>query len=473
MDELLIEPEPTERELGTAPIKPLFARYAAITFAGMLAQMVMVVMEGLIIGNGLGPLGLAAVTVILPLELLNLALGGALGMGTAAAAGQRLGSGDTAGAQRVFAQGFWLSAYLLVALSAAIALFAPQIATLLGATADIHAEVTAFIRLLMCFYPFCTLGQLLCSLLRTDEKPSLASALAIIASVVSLLWLYVCVYVLQLGFAAAGAYYGMSTGLWFFAILYFQFSKKSTFKVTFSGMKLERKVCGAILWQGLPLFLVQAASLVYTIVINNYLGSLGGDPDLAAFAVINGYVVYLLDMLCLSATYGLQPIASFNCGARHFARLRELVKTSLAGTVIVFAAVCALVIAFAAPISSFFIGDDPALIELTASHFLPLLVCAPLGFMAQVASAYFQAVGQERTSIVLGVCRYLLFAIPFIVVLAAVEGITGVWWSQPPADLLAAALAVVLAVRECRKLRRAEAKTDAGALSTLEQEAAA
>ena len=87
MDELLIEPEPTERELGTAPIKPLFARYAAITFAGMLAQMVMVVLEGLIIGNGLGPLGLAAVTVILPLELLNLALGGALGMGTAAAAG--------------------------------------------------------------------------------------------------------------------------------------------------------------------------------------------------------------------------------------------------------------------------------------------------------------------------------------------------------------------------------------------------
>lgn len=74
MDELLIEPEPTERELGTAPIKPLFARYAAITFAGMLAQMVMVVLEGLIIGNGLGPLGLAAVTVILPLELLNLAL---------------------------------------------------------------------------------------------------------------------------------------------------------------------------------------------------------------------------------------------------------------------------------------------------------------------------------------------------------------------------------------------------------------
>lgn len=454
MDDLLIEPEPTERELGTAPIKTLFARYTAITFVGMLAQIVMVVLEGLIIGNGLGPLGLASVTVILPLELLNLALGGALGMGTAAAAGQRLGSGDVAGARKVFAQGFWLAAYLLVALSVAIAVFAPQIATMLGATPDIHADVTGFIRLLMCFYPFCTLGQLLCALLRTDEKPTISSALAIIGSSVSLLWLYVCVYVLHLGFASAGAYYGMSTGFWFLAILYFQFSKKSTFRVTLSGMRLELSVCRAILWQGLPFFLVQAASLVYTIVINNYLGSLGGDGDLAAFSVINGYVIYLLDMLCMSATYGLQPIASYNCGARRYDRLRELVRTSMVGSFAVLAAVCALVIAFATPIAAFFAGDDPALVELTASHFLPLLVCAPCGFLAQVASSYFQAVGQERASMVLGVSRYLLFAIPLIVVMAGAFGIVGVWWSQPPADLLAAALAVGLCIRETRKLKR-------------------
>mgnify|MGYP000951278710 CR=1 FL=1 len=121
-------------------------------------------------------------------------------------------------------------------------------------------------------------------------------------------------------------------------------------------------------------------------------------------------------------------------------------KASLGGTFAILAVVCGLVIAFAAPISAFFIGDDPQLIELTASHFLPLLACAPFGFLAQVASAYFQAVGQERISILLGVCRYLLFAIPMIVVLAAVEGLTGVWWSQPPADLMAAALALVVAV---------------------------
>lgn len=453
MEELLIEPEPSERELGTAPIKPLFARYAAVTFVGMLAQIVMVIMEGLIIGNGLGPLGLAAVAVILPLELLNLALGGALGLGTAAVVGQRLGAGDAKGAQEAFSQGFWLSAYVLTAISVCIALFAPHVATLLGATADIHGQVTGFIRLMMCFYPFCTLGQLLCAMLRTDEKPNLSAAIAVIASTLSLMWLYVSVYVLQWDFAAAGAYYGMSTGLWFVAILYFQGNKRSTFKVAFSGMRLQRGICLSIVWRGLPLFLVQVASLVYTIVINNYLGALGGDPDLAAFAVINGYVIYLLDMVCLSATYGLQPIASYNCGARHFGRLRELAWTSIVGSFAALACICAVVLACAGPISAFFIGDDPALIELTASHFLPILLCAPLGFTAQIASAYFQAVGQERKSIVLGVCRYLFFAIPFIVVMASLFGLVGAWWAQPPADFLAAVLVVAMAARESKRLK--------------------
>ena len=184
-------------------------------------------------------------------------------------------------------------------------------------------------------------------------------------------------YVLDLGFAAAGAYYGMSTGLWFLAILYFQLNKQSTFKLTFGGMKLDPAICRAILWQGLPLFLVQAASLVYTIVISNYLGSLGGDPDLAAFSVINGYVVYLLDMLCLSATYGLQPIASFHRGARHFERLPELVKARPGGTFAILAVLCGLVLASAAPTPTFFIGAHPPLLALTAPHFPPPLVSAP------------------------------------------------------------------------------------------------
>lgn len=63
------------RELGTKPILPLFTKYSFLTFVGMIAQCIMVLCEGIIIGNGLGTEGLACVELIMPMEYLMLALG--------------------------------------------------------------------------------------------------------------------------------------------------------------------------------------------------------------------------------------------------------------------------------------------------------------------------------------------------------------------------------------------------------------
>lgn len=449
----LLEPVPCEQDLGSAPIGRLFASYSLTTFVGYLAQIVMVILEGLIIGNGLGAEGLACVTVVLPLELLNLALGGALGQGTASLAGERRGAGDAEGAQKVFEQGFWLTAVGVGALSLLMWAFAPQVAVLLGATGDLVGEIAGFIRNLMPLYPFCSLGQLLLAMLRVDEKPNVASAVSVAASCAALAVLYTVVYVLGLGFSATGFYFGTSTALWFLSILYVNGSRRSGFRVTLRGARLESRTCAAILRRGVPLFGVQAASLVYTTVINNYLGALGGDGDLAAFSVVNGYVIYLLDMACLSSTMGLSPIASFNHGAGQTKRLRQLVVVSMVGTGAVLAVACAAIVAGAEPIARFFLGADaadPALLTLTTSHFLPMLVCAPLGFLAQVASSYLQAVGEEAPAAVLSVCRYLLFAVPLIVGLSVPFGVNGVWWAQPIADTLAAVLSVALLARSLR-----------------------
>ena len=311
------------RELSTKPVHGLFVKYSLITLIGMAAQAVMVILEGVIIGNGLGSFGLAVVGIIMPLELLNLALGGALGMGVATVAGNRLGAGDADGARKAFSQGFWLSAYLIVAVSVLIFAFAPQIALVLGATPDLADGVVEFIRIFMCFYPFCILGQMMGSVLRVDEKPGLATAAQFGSAVLAVVWLYCSVFLANLGIAGAAVYYGTSIGLWFVVIFYFVFSKNTKFKIRFSDMKLDGALCREILVIGLPTFLMQAASLVYTTVINNYLGALGGDLEISAFAILNGYLVYILNMMWLCSTYGVQPLASVNYGARRADRLKR------------------------------------------------------------------------------------------------------------------------------------------------------
>lgn len=76
-----------ERELASQPIPGLVRKYTIITGQGMLAQIIMVVLEGLVMGWGLGAHGLACVSIIMSVEYINLAFGNLFGTGVPAVVG--------------------------------------------------------------------------------------------------------------------------------------------------------------------------------------------------------------------------------------------------------------------------------------------------------------------------------------------------------------------------------------------------
>ena len=59
------------------------------------------------------------------------------------------------------------------------------------------------------------------------------------------------------------------------------------------------------------------------------------DVFCAAYAVINGYVIYILMMITQAVTGGIHPIASFNLGEKMYGRIRQLIKVSMIGNVLV------------------------------------------------------------------------------------------------------------------------------------------
>ena len=76
-EELIANEE--DRELASKPIPSLVRRYTIVTGQGMLAQIIMVILEGLVMGWGLGAHGLACVSIIMSAEFLNLAFGNLFG----------------------------------------------------------------------------------------------------------------------------------------------------------------------------------------------------------------------------------------------------------------------------------------------------------------------------------------------------------------------------------------------------------
>lgn len=446
-----------ERELGTKPIAGLFVKYSVLTLIGMLAQGIMVICEGIIIGRGLGENGMACVGLIMPLEYLMLALGGFFAIGVSTLAAMKLGDGDEAGARKVYGQGLWFSAIAIILIAVVIFILASPVANLLGATPDLHSSIVLFIRIFMVGYPFCIIGHVVVYMARVDEKPSIATWAMSLSAVLALIWLYASVFIFKFGIAGCAGYYASSIGIWGIFLLYFIFSKKTIFKAHVSDLKFDKSIIADIVKIGFPYLLVQASTSVFTIVLNNFLGKFGGELDIAAFAVINGYIVYILMMITQSTTGGLQPIASYNYGAKMYDRVMSLIKVGIGGNILAVYVLGIIFMIFATPVCTLFIGAGSELIPLAAKYTRVIVSCTALGLTANLMSGYFQSVERVIESTILGICRYIIFGIPAIFIMANVLGITGVWFSQPVSDCLSFVLSLVLAGMELKRLKKMKA----------------
>lgn len=447
--------EVTDRELGAKPIKSLFLKYGASTLIGMLAQAIMVMIEGVIIGRGLGALGLATVSIIMPLDLLSLALGGAFGIGISTMVAIKLGENKKAEAQRIFSEGFWLTTIVPVILSVIIGLNAHYVAVVLGATPDIVANVTSFIQIFMVGFPFCVVGQLLCYMVRVDEKPMFATVIMSLASLIAITELYYGVMIAHTGIVGVAIYYALSIGVWFLAILYFLFGK-TEFRINW---RFKMNVCDMknVLKIGMPFFIIQISSFMFTWVVNVLLGRLGTSTDVASFGIINGYIFYNLNLVTTALTNGMQPIASYNYGGKMKNRLAELINVSVLSNFVLIAILTGIFALFSTEIIHLFAGNDQKLVGVTARNGVIMLCCSALGLTSNIMSGYFQAIDNIKLSIILGVSRFLILAIPLMFLFSSLFGVDGVWYSQPIADAIVFVLTVVLIRKELLQLKQLNA----------------
>ena len=316
-EELIANEE--DRELASKPIPSLVRRYTIVTGQGMLAQIIMVILEGLVMGWGLGAHGLACVSIIMSAEFLNLAFGNLFGTGVPAIVGNLLGAGDVKGASKAFSQGFWLTSIVSLILAVIMAVFTEPICAFFGATPDIMADTVLGVRTFSILLPFTVVGQMVTAVMRVDEKVQIQANLMTVSAIIAIVWLALSTFIFKLGTMGAGIYYGLSIGIWAIGAFWFVGGKKSQLQIKLADLKLDMAICGQIFKIGFPFFLVQAATFIFNTVANTLLGTLGGELGslyIAAFAVINGYILYIVMMVAQCFSYGLQPIAAFNAGAK-------------------------------------------------------------------------------------------------------------------------------------------------------------
>lgn len=442
-------------EFETKNVNKLFLKYDFVTLAGMLAQCVMVMLEAIFTGNGLGALGLATVSIIMPVELLNDAVGTGLGIGITTIAAQYKGKGNDEKARKIWNDGFWFTLIFSVALAILIAVFANPIASILGAKGPIKQMTVEFIRVFMIGYPFCLVGQVGVSMLRVDEKPGMASWITALSAVIAIAELYWGIFIVHLGIIASAIYYGLSLGLFTFSIIPFLNPKNKyhlSLNLKFNWADLKRAIV-----LSLPFILITLSSAIYNWLMNLVLGHFGNNNDIAAFGLINGYIFYVLNLVTQSLIQGMQPIASDNYGAKLHGRLIQLLRISIITNIISVAFLTIIFALFAHPIAAIF-TSNATVVNITATSGIIVVGLTALGSSVNMMSGYYQAIGKAGASTFLGVLKFLICASPLALLLAYTVGIKGIWFAQPVADIIAFAVAMIFLVKEIRLNREEEYK---------------
>ena len=185
-----------ERELASQPIPGLVRKYTIITGQGMLAQIIMVVLEGLVMGWGLGAHGLACVSIIMSVEYINLAFGNLFGTGVPAVVGNLLGAATLRAPARRLA-GFLAYHDCECAACCGDGCVYRAHLRILRRHARHHDRYRCGVRTFSVLLPLTVIGQMVTAVMRVDEKVQIQANLMTVSAIVAICWLALSTFCAQ------------------------------------------------------------------------------------------------------------------------------------------------------------------------------------------------------------------------------------------------------------------------------------
>lgn len=438
-------------ELSEKPVFSLLLQYAIPAIVAMVASSLYNIVDGIFIGQGVGAGAIMGLAITMPIMNLSAAFGAMVGVGGSTLLSVKLGEKDYNFAAKILGNVITLNCIIGIGLGAVMLLFLDPILRFFGASDYTIPYARDFMVIVLIGNVFTHLFLGLNAMLRSSGKPKKAMKATIMTVIINIALAPLFIFVLHLGIRGAA----LATILSQLIVLLWQFKLFSNpdelIHLRRDTYRLERRIVTGSLSIGLSPFLINLCACIVVIIINKQLVSYGGDVAVGAYGIANRMMFFFV-MVVIGINQGMQPIAGFNFGAKHYTRLNQVLKyaiTIATGIWIVGFIVCVLL---ATPVASAFTNDEELLKE--AAHALRVmnLVVPIIGFQ-MITIGFFQSIGKAGISIFLSLTRQLLFLVPLLLILPNFFGLEGIWYSVPIADVTAAITAAIVLIYHMRKFK--------------------
>ena len=438
--------------LGTERISILLRQYAIPTIIAQTATSLYNMIDSIFIGHGVGPLALSGLAVTFPLMNLSTAFGTLVGVGAATMISMRLGQRDYKNAQNILGNSVLLNVIIGSLFALVAYIFLDPILYFFGASKDTLPYARDYMEILLLGNVITHLYFGLNNILRASGHPKKAMTATIMTVVINTI--LDPIFIFGFGWGIKGA--AIATVLGQLLALLWQlhfFAKKENLLHFKKGIyRLKRLIVVPALSIGVSPFLMNVASSLIVILINQALGRHGGDLAIGAFGIINR-IEFLFLMIVLGFNQGMQPIAGYNYGAEQYSRVTEVLNLTIRWATIV--TCIGFVIGMVFPnlaVSMFTL--DPTLKEIAVKGLRISIMMFPVVGFQMVTSNFFQSIGLVKKSIFLSLTRQVLFLIPAILICSHLWGVVGVWVSIPISDFLATITSAIMIWRQFQIFKR-------------------
>lgn len=447
-------------KMGVMPVGKLMLSMGVPMILSMVLQAVYNIVDSAFVSNipQSGELALNALTLAFPVQMLMVAVGIGTGVGANALLAKRLGEGDSETVNKTAGNAFFLG-FVICILCILFGVFGVRrYISSQTANAQITQMAVDYLHI-CCIVSFGVIFFSLFEKLLQATGRSLYSTIAQIAEAVTNIILDpILIYGLlglpELG--VKGAAYATVIGQIVSALLglLFHFKLNREIDNHFKYLKPDVRTIREIYAIGLPAIIAQALMSFMTYGLNIILVRIDE-------AVVTAYgLYYKIQQFLLFAAFGLRdaitPIVSFNHGMRNEARIKAGIRYGMVYTLVIMAVGTVALELFASQFASIF-GLSGQTQELCVSAIRVISLSFVFAGANIAFQGIFQALDGGLESLVVSVCRQLIFVLPVAWIFSRIVGqsLDSVWlvWSTfPIAEILSAVIAVLF-MRRIAKTR--------------------
>ena len=424
--------------LGEEKVSKLLIKFSVPAVVGMMINALYNIIDRIYIGNAkdLGTNGIAGITIGFPIMIILLAVGILFGVGGSTLFSIRLGQKKPEDADKALGNSFFLlmiSGFLIMILGE---IFLEPLLILFGASKEVLPYSMEYMRVILLGSVFQVISMGINNFIRADGNPKLAMYTMFLGAGTNIILDPIFIFIFRMGVSGAALATILSqlfSAIW--VVSYF-LGKRSKHKLSLKNIKPVFHIVTKIISLGIPGFAMQVANSLLNAILNRNLNFYGGDIAVTGMGVINSIQTILI-MPVIGINQGVQPIISFNFGAKKPDRVKQAVRQAIIAATIIVSIGYIIVRLFPTQLISFFNRDEELLAFGKSALVSWMLFLPVVGFQA-IGSSFFQAIGHSASAMFLTLSRQFIFLIPALIIFPKIWGITGLMYSAAFADIFSA-----------------------------------